>query len=79
MGPADLAVAWCRADCDRTVFALALCAPSVPADLAASRICSLWKIAAREPRVLQRLITRRCRIYNPTRRIPIASWSAARP
>ena len=45
---ADLARALCRADCDLSAFALALCAATLP-DLAASRISSLWKVAAQDP------------------------------
>src|SRR6516164_7768233 len=46
---AEIAVAWRRRDCDTSAFASALCAATVPADLAASRICSLWKVAAHDP------------------------------
>ena len=46
---ANLARAWCRADCDLTALASALCAATVPADLAASRIRSPWKVAAHDP------------------------------
>jgi hypothetical protein len=39
----EIAAAWRRRDCDAMALALALCAATVPLDLAASRICSLWK------------------------------------
>jgi hypothetical protein len=45
----EIPTAWRCRDCDAVAFASALCAAAVPADLAASRICSLWKMGAQDP------------------------------
>ena len=57
---AEIPAAWRRRDCDASALDFTLCAATVPADLAASRICSLWNVAAHDPQYF-----RSARIYVP--------------
>src|SRR3974377_1101810 len=47
--PCRNAAAWRRRDWDASAFALTLCAATVPAVFAASRICSLWNVGVHVP------------------------------